>query len=327
MAGLVVLLKRHWFLIGIAAAVALATCTAEFGRWIDHFEVGIGGTTMQFGASKLAIVGLFFIAGVAISLHHLDRELRNPRLHLFIQGFVYLLTPALVYLTSFWIPDGPMKMGVYLLAALPTTISSCVAFTAAARGNALAAILNSVGSNLLGIVLSPLLVGLMIGRGGGVPPGAVGKLMLEMTLLVFVPFVLGQAAAAHFDEWRERMSGVQSVLSQLLVLLLSYCAFSKSIATLAEQLGVMWQVFAYLAVVQVVLLFLAALLTRGAGLPVPDRAAAIFCSTQKTMAFGLPIAYSLHIEVLPLVFYYLFQMLTASLFLQTWNRRQARRSV
>ncbi len=327
MAGLVGLMRKHWFLLGMAGAAALAYWTAGFGRWIDHFQVGVGGATMQLGASKLAIFALFFVSGVAISLGHLDRELRKPRLHLMIQGFGFILTPALIILTAFWIPEGRMKQGVYLLAVLPTTISSCVAFTAAARGNTLAAILNAVGSNLLGIVLSPLLVGLMIGAGGGAQPGAVGKLMLEMALLVFVPFVIGQAVAARFHAWREWMRGAQSLLSQWLVLLLSYCAFAKSISTLTEQLGVMWQVFAYLAVVQIVLLGLAALLTRGAGLEPPDRSAAIFCSTQKTLAFGLPIAYSLNIDVLPLVFYYLLQMLTASLFLHEWNRRQARRGV
>lgn len=310
------LIRKHWFLLGLVVVVALAYWTSDFGKWLDHFP---------FGASKLAIVGLFFLSGVAISLRNLDRQIRNPRLHLMIQGFGFVLAPGLAYVTSFWIADAQVRQGVCLLAALPTTISSCVAFTAAARGNTLGAILNAVGSNLLGIILSPLLVGLMMGR-GGVSTGDVAKLMGELALLVFVPFAVGQIAAAHLDRLRAKLGTIYSDLSQLLVLLLAYCAFSKSIFRLTGQFGMMWQVFAYLAVGQLAMLLLATLAARMAGLPREDRAAAVFCSAQKTLAFGVPIAASLNIDVLPLIFYYLFQMLTSSLFLHEWNRRSAARS-
>ena len=316
MGGLRGFIRKYWFLLGMAAAAGLAYGGADLGGRMGHFEAVIGGV------SNAAIIALFLIAGIAISLSNVGREMGNIRLHLFVQGFVYLFIPALVFATSFWIPAGRMKEGVYLLAVLPTTISTCVAFTAAARGNTLGALLNAVGSNMLGIVASPLLVGLMIGVGGSIPPGAVGKLILNMVLVVFVPFVVGQAIAACFGRVRERLRGVQSLMSQLLVLVLSYCAFTKSITKLADQRGAAWQVFAYLAAVQVVLILLATLLARGAGLKRDDRSAAIFCSTQKTMAFGVPISLALGIEILPLVFYYLFQMLTASLFLHAWNRRQ-----
>nr|WP_281353547.1 bile acid:sodium symporter [Jiella pacifica] len=48
-------------------------------------------------------------------------------------------------------------MGFLYLAVLPSAVSSSIAFTAMAKGNVSAAICNSAGSNVFGLMLTPLL--------------------------------------------------------------------------------------------------------------------------------------------------------------------------
>ncbi len=53
--------------------------------------------------------------------------------------------------------------GLMFLCVLPSTVQSSIAFTSIARGNVAAALCSASASNLIGIVLTPLLVGLLLG--------------------------------------------------------------------------------------------------------------------------------------------------------------------
>ena len=90
--------------------------------------------------------------------------------------FPHVLTPEL------W-------AGVILLCVLPSTVQSSVAFTSIARGNVPAALCAATASNMIGIVLTPLLAGLLLASGkGGISPAMIGDIMLQLLL----PFALGQ---------------------------------------------------------------------------------------------------------------------------------------
>jgi sodium/bile acid cotransporter 7 len=67
-----------------------------------------------------------------------------------------LLKPVLTPLVT---PD--LYLGILFLCMLPSTVQSSIAFTAAARGNVPAAICSASASNLFGIFITPVLVGLL----------------------------------------------------------------------------------------------------------------------------------------------------------------------
>src|SRR3546814_943628 len=56
-----------------------------------------------------------------------------------------------------------LYLGLLFVCTLPSTVQSSIAFTSIAGGNVSAAVVSASMSNLLGIVLTPLLVG-QIGR-------------------------------------------------------------------------------------------------------------------------------------------------------------------
>ena len=61
----------------------------------------------------------------------------------------------------------PLWTGLILLCVLPSTVQSSIAFTSIARGNVPAALCAATASNLLGMVLTPLLAGLLLSAHGG----------------------------------------------------------------------------------------------------------------------------------------------------------------
>ena len=91
--------------------------------------------------------------------------LRNWRLQGSVAATTYLVFPLLgivlfVALGSFL--DAGLLAGVLFLAALPSTVQSCVVFTSIARGNVPGAVVSATVSNLAGIAITPLLAALLL---------------------------------------------------------------------------------------------------------------------------------------------------------------------
>ncbi|MBE3063944.1 MAG: bile acid:sodium symporter, partial [Spirochaetes bacterium] len=158
-------LKRNWFLMGILAAIALGMLFPEVGVLLNP-----GSRT-----STAIVIALFVITGLTLPAETIWRGMRNLRLHVYLQLFIFCIVPlyflATVALTSNLIPAS-LRVGVFALACLPTTVSSCVVFTQAAGGNAVGALFNSTLANIAGIFLSPLLLSILLQNGlGALPKG------------------------------------------------------------------------------------------------------------------------------------------------------------
>ncbi len=83
-------------------------------------------------------------------------------------------------------------------------MQSSVVFTSIARGNVAGAITGATISNVAGIVLTPLLVGLLMTRTSGPTGGSVSGGILWQLLL---PFAVGQAVQPWIGRWvREHAS-------------------------------------------------------------------------------------------------------------------------
>ena len=143
--------RPDWFLTGMAAAVGLA--------WLLPGPGAKGGSLHPELLNKLGVSLIFFLHGLVLSFQALAAGTRKWRLHLLVQSSTFVLFPALGL--GLLAAAGPrlapdLRTGLFFLCALPSTVSSSVALTAAARGNVAAAVFNATLSSLLGVVLTPL---------------------------------------------------------------------------------------------------------------------------------------------------------------------------
>ena len=143
--------KLDWFLIGMGAAVALA--------WLFPAPGGAGGWTHPELLTKAGIALIFFLHGLALSFAALKAGTLRWPLHLVVQLCTFVLFP-LIGVGLMAALDGrvsqELQWGVFYLCALPSTVSSSVALTAAARGNVPGALFNATLSSMLGVFLTPL---------------------------------------------------------------------------------------------------------------------------------------------------------------------------
>src|SRR5690606_31182036 len=138
------------FFFLLVFSIALAYFFPEFGT--DNNIVPFILLT-YYGISLI-----FFFYGVKLSLKNLIQGLSNWKLHLLIQATTFLVFPAVILiLNALFGKDGSyLWIGIFYLAALPSTVSSSVVMVSIAGGNMPAAIFNASISSVIGIFITPL---------------------------------------------------------------------------------------------------------------------------------------------------------------------------
>jgi sodium/bile acid cotransporter 7 len=208
-------------------------------------------------------------------------------------------------------------------------MSSCVVYTSAAGGRASLALLNAAGGNLLGVFISPVLLGLLTGLAGGVGADTVRRSVLGLCLMVLLPFVAGQALSGCFPAVKAPVKRVQSYVGQVCILTVMFCAFATSLEDVIASLGDMWACILYLVGLHLVIVVLVAAGGRMLRFPPAIAAAVVFCATQKTLALGLPLADTffedtgtpLALVTIPLIFYHLLQLTFGGFLVSHWSAR------
>jgi sodium/bile acid cotransporter 7 len=104
---------------------------------------------------------IFFFYGAKLSPENIVNGLSKWRLHLMVQLSTFVLFPVTIVLLRLIFEDyftSLIGMGIFYLAALPSTVTSSVVMVSIARGNIAAAIFNASVSSILGIFITPLLM-------------------------------------------------------------------------------------------------------------------------------------------------------------------------
>jgi sodium/bile acid cotransporter 7 len=172
-------------------------------------------------------------------------------------------------------------------------------------------------SNLLGVLMTPLLVALLMGGEARVDAGSVLRIVLQL----LAPFVLGQLLRPVVGAWVARHDTGLKRFDRSTILLIVYVAFSEG-----TEAGIWSAVpprdFAVVAVLALTLLALGlgwcVLWGRLVGFDRGDRIALLFCGSNKSLASGLPMATVLFpsevvaFVVLPLMVYHQSQLVVGS---------------
>ncbi len=312
------------FTCALVVTVTLASLLPCRGHVASAFEV----------LTDLAIALLFFLHGAKLSREAVVAGMTHWRLHLTVLASTFVLFPVLglllrPVLSPLVTPS--LYLGVLFLCTLPSTVQSSIAFTSMARGNIPAAICAASASSLLGIFITPLLVGVMLESHGqgGMSWDAVGGIVLQL----LVPFVAGQVAQRWIGRWVSRNRALLAYVDQGSILLVVYTAFSVAVLQgLWKQMPL--PVLGGLLVVNAVLLAIALLVTRygsrALGFGREDEITIVFCGSKKSLASGVPMAkvlfagHPLGAIVLPIMLFHQIQLMTCAVLARRYAERARR---
>lgn len=314
-------LKFDWFLLGMLLATLLA--------WQFPNPGASGGWLHPELLTKGGIALIFFLHGVALSFAALKAGTLRWPLHVVVQTSTFVLFPLLGLGFTALLGDRispELKLGFFYLCALPSTVSSSVALTAAAGGNVAGALFNATLSSLLGVFLTPLWIAFILKSSGQAQP--LEPVILDLLLWLVLPLVVGQLSRPVLATWASRHKSRINSADRATILILVYTSFCDSFKQ-----GV-WTQHGWLTLLAVVLgatvlftvvMTVMGLTSRGLGFSREDRIAAMFCGSKKTLASGVPMArliFGAHPAIgmilLPIMIYHPLQLVICGVLAQRW---------
>ncbi|MFW9096858.1 bile acid:sodium symporter family protein [Corynebacterium striatum] len=295
----------------IISAVVVAIIFPARGHFAEVFD----------SLTNVVIALLFYLYGARLSTQEALNGLKNWRLHLTILAFTFVLYPilglALRPLTLFISHD--MYLGILYLTLVPSTVQSSVAFTSVAKGNIAGAIVSASASNLVGVIMTPLLVMALMGAGNGISIDS--SVFIEISLLLLAPFILGQLTRKWVKDFAA--SKGTKIVDRGSITMVVYAAFSKGVVDGIWGSISIWEIV-FLVVLSILMvafmLWLTKILGSKLGFPRADVIAIEFCGSKKSLATGLPMASvifasgstSLGLLILPLMIYHQVQLMICS---------------
>jgi sodium/bile acid cotransporter 7 len=308
------------FLLLLIATVALAALLPARGAAaavVDHVVTA-------------AVAALFLLYGARLAPEAVKSGLLHWRLQSMVFAATYVLFPLVGILTGLLLRNHlptDLTAGLLFMCLLPSTVQSSIAFTSIARGNVPAALCSASVSNLLGVVLTPILVSQLL-------PAASGGLSVaafeEIAAQILLPFVVGQLLRPWIGAWLQRHPLLTSAVDRGSVLVIVYAAFSAGmVAGIWKQLSIetLGAVLAIDLMILATIIAVTTLASRWLAFSTEDEIAIVFCGSKKSMAGGLPMAailfpgHALGLIVLPIMLFHQAQLFVCAMLARRYAQR------
>src|SRR5699024_2549675 len=143
-----------------------------------------------------AICLLFFLHAAKLAPSQTLAVFRLWPFQLLVLIGTFVLFPAfglLISLLPTAIISSVIATGFLFLCLLPSTAQSSIAFTSVARGNVALAVSSASVSNVLGVIVTPLLAAALLGSQVEVTPQSILEIIGELV----IPFIAGQLLHRH----------------------------------------------------------------------------------------------------------------------------------
>ena len=316
------LLALDRFTILLFVMVILASILPVSGHAAEIFSV----------ITTAAIAVLFFLHGAKLSREAVMQGLTHWKLHGLVFAITFAVFPILGLLAKpILVPmlGQELYWGFLFMCFLPSTVQSSIAFTSVARGNVAAAVCSASFSNIIGMFITPIMVAFFI-LGQTSHDFDPTSSIIQITLLLLVPFILGQILRPYVFPHMQKRPKIVKVFDQGSILMVVYGAFSSAVvAGLWSQISMSTLMLLILAcsVLLTLIMLLSLYIPKWLGFNVADQKTIFFCGSKKTLASGVPMAQILFIGqpigmiVLPIMIFHQIQLMVCGVVANYWSKQ------
>ena len=280
---------------------------------------------------NIGVILIFFFYGLKLDWVNMKAGMRNWKMHFAVQLTTFLLFPLLI------LPFYPLMkntdyeilwLGMFFLAALPSTVSSSVVMVSIARGNIPGAIFNASISGIIGIVATPLWMSLfLIGQQTGFD---FSDVILQLILHIIVPVVAGLVLHRYFVQLVNRYIHKIAAFDKFIILLIVYESFSRSFLSGIFS-SVSWKALIGLCLAVVILFYvvlkITGILSKRLNFSRADGITLQFAGTKKSLVHGSVFGSVLFgsvtgagILLLPIMIYHSYQLFYISIVAQKMSK-------
>ncbi|CAM3591399.1 bile acid:sodium symporter family protein [Zobellia roscoffensis] len=314
------------FVLSVIAIIGIAYV---FPQW------GVPGSNIPINTiSTIGVSLIFFFYGLKLSPQKLKSGIKNWKLHLLVQASTFVIFPLLILIFRPLLQTQEQEtiwLAFFFLAALPSTVSSSVVMVSIAKGNIPAAIFNASISGIIGVLITPLWMGLFVqnAQSNFDFTDIYTKLIVQIILPVIVGFLLQR----FLGEFAQKYGKQLTLFDKSIILLIIYKSFAESFeGSVFSSVSILDLVFLLLGVVILfwVVFFLTGFLARKMRFSLEDQITAQFCGTKKSLVHGTVFSkilfsnmVSIGIILLPLMLFHATQLLIISVVASKMSKKDA----
>jgi sodium/bile acid cotransporter 7 len=285
------ILKKNWFILGLISAAIITVAdgsgiTTRPGLWLKTHN-----------GPDIVIVVIFLLSGLSLSPRQIRNGLTDIKGTLTALCIIFIVAPVLAICFTILPLETGTLLGLLLVSAMPTTLSSGVVMTGASGGNMAHALLITILASSLAVVSIPVVFGWQLALIGDSRVIEIARIpiMIKISSLVLLPLVAGISLRHLFEQKLKPFLPLTTVCNQTGILLMVWMALCAGRASIVEELGAIFIIAALVFSFHLLLIIAGLLLTNLAGIARGRRESVIFMGGQKT----LPLSVILQVSLFP----------------------------
>ncbi len=317
------------FIAGIILMILLAYLIPGIGGKDSFFDLN---TIIHYG-----VMLLFFFYGLRLSPKDIANDLKNWRLHILIQSITFLVFPLLVLVFRPFFSgteNEVLWLAVFFFAALPSTVSSSVVMVSIAEGNIPSAIFNASISGVIGLVITPLWMGVFLEKQN--EAFEFGPIISDLVTQILLPVMVGLFFHRWAGKWAQKNKKYLSMFDKSVIFCIVYRSFSNSFLNGIFS-SVSWGELFLLSASVIGLFFFIFSLIKFVSDKMKfnreDKITILFCGSKKSLVHGSVMASVMFagssaggIFLVPVMIYHAFQLFYISIVARRYSREKQMKS-
>lgn len=180
-------ITKNWFMLGLVV-ITLLTVTNPTGQLVPP-----GLWLKAHYGPDILIVLVFFFSGLALNPGQIRKGFADYKGTLLALLLTFIAAPLVALAISLLPVETGIILGLLLVSAMPSTLSSGVVMTGAARGNLAHALLITIIGNSLAVITIPVTLGLLFSFTGDGRVIEIDQIpmMIKIATLVLLPLLTG----------------------------------------------------------------------------------------------------------------------------------------
>jgi len=285
-------LKKNWFLLALVAVSVITIADS------NKIFVSSGVWLKENNGPDCVIVLIFFLSGIALNTKQIKEGLADVKGTLLTLVVIFCIAPVIAILFTVLPLSTGIILGLFLVAAMPTTLSSGVVMTESAGGNSAHSLLITIIANSLAVVTIPVVLGILLSFTGDSRIIQIDQLpiMLKIATLVLLPLVAGMIIRNTFSAFLSPFLTYTTLCNQIGVIMMVWMALCAGRGAIVAEFSSIVTIIAVVFFFHLVLVVLALFITRIGGVGKGRRESIIFMGGQKTLPLSIILQVTLFTE-------------------------------
>jgi len=278
-------IKKQWFLLSLVFVFAAVI----FDQSNSLIKAGLFLKAMH--SPEIMIVLIFIISGLLIESHQIQAGIRDVQSTVLALAVILVFAPVAAFLLSLFPLETGVAIGLFIVAVMPTTLSTGIVMTGTAGGNMAHALFVTILSNFIGIFSIPVILSILLSVLDHQKDLAIdrGAIIIKLLLLVLFPLMIGIVAKARLFTAGQPARFKLQILNQWMIIGIVFISLCGAKQVLLGSGATFFYILALVSGFHLMLLGCSFLLIKFFNVGKGRYESVLFMGSQKTLALSVMI--------------------------------------